>query len=521
MLALVCLGPACGGGGSGGGGSLAPATPPPIVPISVFRADLEQANVVELYAVDGTGALVKLSGTLMANGDVRSFSWSPDRKWVAFAADKDSPRVELYVVPATGGSAVKVHSLPNPQGDIVDYAWAPDSSRIAYRASLVTPGRLEVYSAVPHDPASHVRVSGPMNPNGSVFAPVGPSFAWAPDGSRIAYIADQDTFTVQELYTSLPTGLGNVKVSATGGQDVSKLGWSPDSTRLAYSSPGGGGLFTLHTTVPTTVAQDVTVASDMVNNVFVDWAFAPNSSRIAYRRDMAGVWRLHTALLDGTGVVEVSGPMTLNGDVADFFWATNSQRIAYRANQVTSTLIELFTSPADTAVSNVKVSGPMVAGGGISTPVTWAPDSSRIAYIAVQNTSGRKDLYTSPAATAVGNICVSEINPSGSDVQDFAWAPDGSRIAYRGGLLDFNYTELFTAPPAGSGQARVSGPLTSNGDAFQYQWRSDSSRLIYSADQDTDMLLELFSSAPATAVGNLKLSGFRVPNGSTMEFAVR
>lgn len=521
LLLLGWLGPSCGGGGGGGTGT---PTPAPITPLAIFRADLETQNVFELYAVDGAGTVVKLSGTLRINGDVRSFAWSPDRQWVAFTADKDSARVELYVVPAGGGAAIKVHSLANPQGDIFEYAWAPNSSRVAYRADLITSGRSEVYSAVPHDPASHVRVSGPMNPNGSVQAPIGPHFAWAPDSSRIAYAADQDTFTVTELYTSLPTGLGNVKVSVTGSQDVMRFGWSPDSGFLTYKNfPGAGTVHHLHTTLPTTAAQDVVVAGDLVNNGSeIDWAWAPDGSRIAYRRDIAGVFRLHTALPNGTGVAEVSGPMVLNGDVFDFFWAPNSQRIAYRANQVSSTVSELFTSPAASAVGNVKVSGTMVAGGGVSEPLpVWAPDSSRIAYIAVQDSSGLKDVYTSPAASAVGNVCISQRTFSGADAVSFAWSPDGSRIAYRGNLSDSNLFELFTALPTSTSQVRVSGPLVLGGNVAQFQWTSDGSRLMYSGDQDTDHLPELYASFPATPIGNLKLSPPRVPLGTLMEFAAR
>ena len=64
--------------------------------------------------------------------------------------------------------------------------------------------------------ANDVRISGDLVRGGDVS-----SFAWAPDSSRIAYIADQDTDTVSELYTSTPEGAANnVKVSG----DMQPLG---------------------------------------------------------------------------------------------------------------------------------------------------------------------------------------------------------------------------------------------------------------------------------------------------------
>src|SRR5574341_223408 len=94
FLAAAVLLPACGGGGGGSGGG-----PAPFVPAAVFRADKETVGLIELYAADLSGTTVKLSGTLASNRDVQSFSWSPDRQWVAFVADKDTLGLfELYVV---------------------------------------------------------------------------------------------------------------------------------------------------------------------------------------------------------------------------------------------------------------------------------------------------------------------------------------------------------------------------------------------------------------------------------------
>ena len=51
----------------------------------------------------------------------------------------------------------------------------------------------------------------------------------SPDGSRIAYLADQDTDDIIELYASLPDGEENTNLSGelvTGG-DVVQFEWVP------------------------------------------------------------------------------------------------------------------------------------------------------------------------------------------------------------------------------------------------------------------------------------------------------
>ena len=74
----------------------------------------------------------------------------------------------------------------------------------------------ELYTVLP-DGTGNVKVSGTMVANGDVN-----KFAWAPNSSRLVYWADQDTDNVFELYTVLPDGTGNVKVSGTlvSGGDV-------------------------------------------------------------------------------------------------------------------------------------------------------------------------------------------------------------------------------------------------------------------------------------------------------------
>ena len=79
------------------------------------------------------------------------------------------------------------------------FAWAPDSSRIAYIAAQDS-NYEELYSSTPDGAANNVKVSG----GGTVD-----SFLWSPDlavTDLIAYLADQQTNNVNELYTSTPEG---------------------------------------------------------------------------------------------------------------------------------------------------------------------------------------------------------------------------------------------------------------------------------------------------------------------------
>jgi hypothetical protein len=107
--------------------------------------------------------------------------------------------------------------------DEEDFAWAPNSSRIAYIADPNILDEFELFSSTRDGDAINI-VSGPLVIGGDVQ-----EFKWAPDNSGIGYIADQDTDTVDELFASQPNGGNNTLLSGTlvSGGDVISFDWVP------------------------------------------------------------------------------------------------------------------------------------------------------------------------------------------------------------------------------------------------------------------------------------------------------
>jgi hypothetical protein len=102
----------CGGGSGGGGSSSGSLNVPPVV----FRADKDTAGKIELYAAFNNGLdIIKLSGTMVAGGNVVDFKISPDGILVAYLADQlIDDQFELFVVDVAGGIAVNISgSSPN------------------------------------------------------------------------------------------------------------------------------------------------------------------------------------------------------------------------------------------------------------------------------------------------------------------------------------------------------------------------------------------------------------------------
>jgi Tol biopolymer transport system component len=192
------------------------------------------------------------------------------------------------------------------------------------------------------------------------------------------------------------------------------------------------------------------------------FAWAPDGSRIAYTADQVadGVVELFTSLPDGTGNVKVSGSLVPGGNSLrpDFFWAPNSTRIAFVADKLTLGQDELFTVPGDGSTAPVKVSGAMVGGGDInagSTDVAWSPDSTRIVYFADQELNNARGVFVTLAASE-SSTRVSPAPVAGDQAFSPAWTPDSTRVVFH--LDSAGTSELRIAPVAGPSLAVVPAP---------------------------------------------------------------
>ena len=90
LLCLLVLGmPACDSGSSGGSGKGTRDLPP-----LVFMADKDVLGTIELYlSSDAGGQILKISGYMVAGGNVIDFKVSHDGDSVAYLADQETDDV--------------------------------------------------------------------------------------------------------------------------------------------------------------------------------------------------------------------------------------------------------------------------------------------------------------------------------------------------------------------------------------------------------------------------------------------
>ena len=176
--------------------------------------------------------------------------WAPDGQRLAFLSDRYGGSLQVYVSDPAEGSVRKV---TNAATGATNFVWAPDGKSIAYLAvdpisaeeaarikagdDAIVRGKNHKYSRIYIIPAEGGEARLVTKQDHHVL-----SFAWSPDGTRMAY-ASQNTperrwaFHVDLYEVNVATGKTTALVTQEG-RDASPS-YSPDGKWIAFHTQGG------------------------------------------------------------------------------------------------------------------------------------------------------------------------------------------------------------------------------------------------------------------------------------------
>ena len=225
------------------------------VAYTVNESDFKQdAFVTHIWLAD-----VKTGRTFqLTRGDKSATSpqWSPDGEWLAFTSDRVGGKNQLFVIRPDGGEAVQLTKAENGVGS---YAWSLDGKSMAFttsdadaKAAKERKDYLGDFEVVRKEynhshlwtlnvaEAMKEPVTGTQRTKGKDFS-IG-SFAWSPDGSRIAFSAtinpDLINGGTSDIYLLTIADNSVKKLVAQPGPDNNPR-WSPDGRQLVFSSAMG------------------------------------------------------------------------------------------------------------------------------------------------------------------------------------------------------------------------------------------------------------------------------------------
>jgi len=95
------------------------------LPPLVFMADKDVLGTVELYLSSEAGTRIKkLSGPMVAGGNVEACEWETKGLGIAYLADQDQIKVlELYISLPDGSDNAKASGFLVPGGNVRKFAW--------------------------------------------------------------------------------------------------------------------------------------------------------------------------------------------------------------------------------------------------------------------------------------------------------------------------------------------------------------------------------------------------------------
>jgi Tol biopolymer transport system component len=295
----------------------------------VYCADQDTDEAFELYRVELFGARERrrLTPAFLPGRAVvaAGFAITPDSERVLYVADEDTnDQNELFCVAADGSEApVKVSGALIAAGDVrTSLATSPDGRWVVYLADAEVDDRVELYSAPTDGSAPPRKLNGPLVLGGDVQENVG--FRISPDGAWVVYRADQEFDRQVELNgvpidASLPARKLNAPLAGLTSVELD-FQIAANSSRVVYRAwHAGSGSTRLHA-VPIAGGAPVELSHALTaGHRVLDFLLTPHGARAVYVSNARNsinreITELYSVPLDRSEPpVRLSAPQPLGG----------------------------------------------------------------------------------------------------------------------------------------------------------------------------------------------------------------
>ena len=437
-----------------------------------------ESERMEIYIVPSSGGEPKKVLVDIDRGGYGYYyrlSLSPDGKVLAFASYEEEEQSKgkinyIYTIPMEGGTPKKLTEVMATQP-----AFSPDGKKIAYvKSYLSEPGKTQtdvwVMSASGGSP---VQVSN--FPSGRARSPV-----WSPEGKMIAFNFEPGRDSTSKELWIVPVAENGKPLAPPAKIELPLetlhmvAGWTPDNKiGLQLMNPMHNAVYT----VPASGGKAVQVSP-------AGWPenprWSPDGKRIYFREFRDGVnissvpagggeVTIVLPFRSGKGVYE-SAPGGGNDISPDGKKLVFSGAVRVYKDNKTSYEVDIYTMPIEGG-EPIKIT----KSPGQDRFPCWSPDGKRVAFIR----------YSEPPKdkTYPMNICI--VSAEGGEVRQITsesdkvfwscidWSPDGKLIAY------FSKDKTIKVIPAEGGEPRVIVHVDKLSNHAELAWSPDGKKFAY------------------------------------------
>ncbi|SRR5579871_1108117 len=316
---------------------------------------------------------------------------SPDGRHVVFVSNRDGGKGQIYVMDADGSHPRNLTGDPKIHDD--SPAWSPDGRKIAFQSDRRSVS--DIFT---------------MDADGGHPTPIAPGAraAWSPDGKMLACARSIDGHS--EIFVVAADGSSPPRQVTFDHHFCADPTWSPDGTRLAFTSAGAQGLEIQSMRLDGT--DRVVLAAGRGANRLPVWF---RDGRIAFNSARDGHDALFVMESDGTLPHRVTDASV---DEDESAWWPDGRSLVFESERSGNSDIYRMRLPdaPDGAIA-------LTSGLANNVHPSWSPDGKWIAF--ESNRDGTPNIFVMDAdGRQVRNLT------RGPASHHPAWSWDGTKIAF-------------------------------------------------------------------------------------------